>query len=62
MSHSELFNINQAAEYLTVKPSTIRKWVWTKQISYVKLNRGAIRIRKQVLDALIEASTVKAAR
>jgi len=58
MSESDLFNITRSAEYLTVKPGTIRKWIQIGRIPVTKLG-GCVRIQKHFLDELIEASTGK---
>jgi len=58
MSQSDLFNVTRAAEYLTLRPSTIRKWIQAGRIPVTKLG-GCVRIQKHFLDELIEASTGK---
>lgn len=54
-----LLTVNEAAQYLTVKPCTVRKWIRLKRIPSTKLF-GAVRIQKSVLDELIAQSTRKA--
>ena len=60
---SDLLRIEEAAQYLTLKPSTLRTWIWKKKIAYVKMGRGitsVIRFRRCDLDAFIQAGRVEA--
>ncbi len=52
----ELLNETQAAEMLTVKVATLRRWRWAgKEPKFLKLG-GAVRYDAAVLVAFIEAS------
>jgi excisionase family DNA binding protein len=50
---NNLLNVEQAAEFLGLKPSTIRSWIVRRRISYVKLGDRAVRIRLSDLEALV---------
>ena len=52
---SDLFNIREAAEYLTVKVPTLRKWRFERRLAVYKIGR-TIRFKKSDLDALVEKS------
>jgi len=50
-----LVNLDDGAKYLGLQPSTLRRWVYERRISYVKLGRRVL-FRKDVLDDLIKDS------
>jgi len=52
-------SISDAADYLGVKPSTIRQWVWRRQIDVVRIGR-CVRIPQEACDRIIERGTVPA--
>jgi excisionase family DNA binding protein len=54
-----LFTIDEAAATLSVKPSTIRKWVFRRRLSYVKCG-GAVRIPAAVLAEFVQRNTISA--
>jgi excisionase family DNA binding protein len=53
----DLLTINEAAELLRLRPSTMRNWILKKKIRYIKLSRRVF-IRRSDLDLLIGASIV----
>lgn len=55
-----LMTVEEVAEYLRFKPSTIRQWVKTREIPCVKAGRST-RFRKGDIDEWIEARTREAA-
>lgn len=54
-----LLTIPEAANLLGLKCATLRTWIWTRQIEYVKLGRS-VRLREDVLQDLIEQGTIPA--
>lgn len=54
-----LLSIPEAAEYLGLKASTVRQWVWLRKIDCVRVGRS-VRIAQDVLDRLIESGTTPA--
>ena len=51
-----LLTYGQAADYLSVKPETLRTWVSRRQqVPFIKLGR-LVRFRKEDLDRMIEKS------
>lgn len=51
-----LLTYNEAADILAVKPQTLRQWVSTKRIPYVKIG-AAVRFRQDQLEELIRSSS-----
>ena len=47
----------EAAEYLNVKPSTLKTWVQLKKIDSVRLNGKVRRFSKRALDRFIATHT-----
>lgn len=56
-----LMNIDNAAQYLGLQPSTLRRWIYERRIPYVKLGRRVL-FRKEILEDLIRASERPAVR
>lgn len=56
-----LITLEQAAERLGMKLSTMRFWVWTRRIDFVRVGRS-IRVKESTVDALIKDGTVEARR
>jgi excisionase family DNA binding protein len=52
-------NVTDAADYLGVRPATIRQWVWRRQIDTVRIGR-CVRIPQEALDRIIERGTTPA--
>ena len=50
-----LMSIDDAAKYLGLQPSTLRRWIYERKISYVKLGRRVL-FRKEVIEQLVHAS------
>jgi len=50
-----LLTVNDAAKFLAVAPSTIRKWIFNKRIPHVKVGR-AVRLREGDLEVFINYS------
>ncbi len=56
---TELVNVNEAARFLAVSPSTLYGWVWQRRIPFIKVGR-AVRfqmadLRRFVIENRIEA-------
>ena len=54
-----LLTVVQAADRLGLRPATIRSWIWTRKIQYVKLGRS-VRLREDTIQEIIEAGTIPA--
>jgi len=52
-----LLPLKQAARELGIKLSTLRFWIWTRRIEYVKVGRS-VRVKDATVRALIEEGTV----
>jgi excisionase family DNA binding protein len=37
---TQLVNVNEAAQFLAVSPSTLYGWFWQRRIPFVKVGRG----------------------
>ena len=55
----DLLTVSESAALLRLQPSTIRKWLLEKRLSYVKLGRRVF-LRRADLNALLEESFVPA--
>ena len=60
MKGRELLTVDEAAAALTLKPKTIRAWIASRRISYVRLGGRAIRIPITEINRLIEEGMVPA--
>lgn len=54
-----LLTVPEAARRLGLKESTLRFWIWTRKIDYVKVGR-AVRVNENTIVELIEAGTIPA--
>ena len=52
-----LMSVEQAAEYIGVRPGTLRNWLNARRIAYVKVGR-LTRISSETLDRFIAEHTV----
>ena len=50
--------VEEGAEYIGVRPSTMRSWILKKRIPYLKIGRRVL-LRRADLDALLDRSLVK---
>src|SRR5690348_6162293 len=57
--HHDMLTVSETAGLARLKPSTIRRWILDRKISYLKLGRRVF-IRRQDLDALIAESLIPA--
>jgi excisionase family DNA binding protein len=56
-----LLRLEEAAERLGLKLSTLRFWVWQRKIEVVRVGR-AVRVREDAIERLIVKGTVPAKR
>lgn len=56
---SHLLNVNEAAERLRLKPTTIRAWILNRKIQYAKIG-GRVFIRSADIDSLIDQNLIPA--
>jgi excisionase family DNA binding protein len=56
-----LLTIPEAAQRLSLRPKTLRFWVWTRKIEFVKVGRS-VRLREDAIERLIEQGTIPAKR
>ena len=54
-----LLSISEAAEYLGMKPGTLRNWLSARRLPFVKVGR-LTRVSRAALDRFIEQNTVDA--
>jgi excisionase family DNA binding protein len=57
---SRLLTVDQAAERLGLKPSTIRAWILRRKLGFTKIGAKAIRVPEAEVDRLAEAGFVPA--
>lgn len=55
----EIMTEAQAAEYLSVKPRTIRAWRMTRKLPYLKLTARTLRYKKSKIDEWLTQFSVK---
>lgn len=53
-----LLRVEEAAEFLNVKPSTIRAWLLRRKLPCVKIGNRAVRIPQASLEKLINDNTI----
>jgi excisionase family DNA binding protein len=56
---ARLLKVNEAAEMLGLKPSTLRAWILRRKIEFVRVGR-AVRIPAVAIAQFIERNTVPA--
>ncbi len=55
----KLLTVQEFAEVVGWKPSTVRQKIWRREVEYVKLGRS-VRLKAETAQALIERGTVPA--
>ncbi len=58
MAHEHLLKVEEAASRLGLTPAAIRKWIFYRNIEFVRIGR-AIRISERVIEEIIANGTVK---
>ena len=54
-------NVNEAAQFLAVSPSTLYGWVWQRRIPFVKVGR-AVRFDVADLERFVTQNRIEARR
>jgi excisionase family DNA binding protein len=54
-----MLRVEQAAERLGIQPATIRSWILSRRIGYVRIGRRAVRIPESEIIRIIQAGTVE---
>jgi excisionase family DNA binding protein len=57
---SRLLRVDEAADYLNVKPSTIRAWLLRRKLPRVRVGDRAVRIPLEALERLVTENTIPA--
>ena len=60
MAPDQLLTAVEAAEYLGIRPSTLRHWICDGKIEFVKYGNGLVRLKRSVLDRFVASCTIKA--
>ncbi len=60
MADEELLTVPAAAQYLGIRPWTLRHWISDRKIDVVKYGSGAVRIKRSVLERFVTTCTIKA--
>jgi excisionase family DNA binding protein len=56
---TQLINVNDAAQFLAVSPSTLYGWVWQRRIPFVKVGR-AVRFDMADLERFVAENRIQA--
>ena len=54
-----LVRVDDAAVQLGIKERTLRHWILSRKIAYVKLLDGAVRIRQSTIDKILADGSVE---
>ena len=57
-TRSPLLSVEDAAEYIGVRPGTLRNWLSARRLAYVKVGR-LTRVSSETLDRFIAENTVR---
>ncbi len=55
----ELLTAAQAAQFLGIRPSTLRHWMCDGKIEFVKYGNGLVRLKRSVLERFVASCTIK---
>ena len=58
---TQLVNVNEAAQFLAVSPSTLYGWVWQRRIPFVKVGR-AVRFDMADLERFVTQNRIEVRR
>jgi excisionase family DNA binding protein len=56
----ELLRVEEAAEFLNVKVSTIRAWLLRRKLPRVRVGLRCVRIPREALERLVSENTIPA--
>jgi len=56
---SKLLSVTEFADAVGLSPKTIRQWVWTRRVPYIRVGR-AIRFRPETVDEILRRGAVPA--
>lgn len=56
---SKLLNVAEFADVVGLSPKTIRQWVWTRRVPYIRIGR-AIRFRPETAAEILKRGEVPA--
>lgn len=59
LPHSPLYDVEEAAAYIKIRPGTLRNWLSAKRLAYVKVGR-LTRIPKAEIDRFLAEHTIAA--
>lgn len=59
---SNLLRVEEAAEFLNLKPSTIRAWILRRKLACVRIGQRAVRIPRAALEEVVASGTIPARR
>jgi excisionase family DNA binding protein len=59
-STKRLLRVEEAADFLNIKPSTVRAWVLKRKLPIVHVGERAVRIPLEALERLVVENTVPA--
>jgi excisionase family DNA binding protein len=60
VTSEKLLTVPEAAQYLGIRPWTLRHWISDRKIDVVKYGNGAVRIKRSVLERFVATCTIKA--
>jgi len=60
VTSERLLTVPEAAQYLGIRPWTLRHWISDRKIDVVKYGHGAVRIKQSVLERFVSTCTIKA--
>jgi excisionase family DNA binding protein len=60
VAKEELLSVPDVAQYLGIRPWTLRHWISERKIESVKYGNGAVRVKRSVLERFVATCTIKA--
>jgi excisionase family DNA binding protein len=56
----QLLRVDEAAEFLNIKPSTVRAWLLRRKLPHVRVGRRAVRVPLAALEKIVAEGTIPA--